>query len=707
MAEKEEPVKKDGMDIAKELGHEFEIGQYVEALASSSSRVRFVMLAIIIAIIAAASTLWSEQRGSWERARVRKLFESTMKADVNSIWYDKIFYNDECKPKEEPVEPFLPKLWALIVDTKSSTDAAEVYGNLSPEEKCDVVQRFRRLGITSPENAKAYAEKLYEAYVNNMLYVRVPVLGILFDVNDLGLITGVTFFVLMLVMSFYTHRAHENLSLCMWKVRELAEKEKCFDMPGSKPNLLYHALAMQQVFTIPPTLARWRDNWVFRRAHYSLFFLPFLAQLAVMMNDVNTAQIGSDYSAIQTRLSLRLQVILLAAVFFFCLLCWSHLHADDVLWERIFLYINPSHRFKAKARWIFWSHFAENRTPGWGIAVTSAGLFITDTVRDIVWRITQNELFHCESLHAKGLYVNNGEICHYSLSSGSARSFKGGARRLQWLRTPISWSQGDRDPDPHSEILVGLSGKSDVLQVWQRKMKRTYPTNGSTWSLGGAKHQADGAGDVAGFDSIQAVIPDGTSLLVSDGAWLRCVNEAGVVTTLGGKPLAEVVRRESPFLLGMALTDGNVITPERPHIRGDFTSRVLVCDFSTRRVLAVAEGSAEEVYKSRFNWAPSGIFIHEGDIYLLEYKRGCVWSELVTSCQARNKLWFFVALYLFRSYLRVLKFPSLSFRESPAVLCRISPMKASRARRKSGQIDLQKCVSKGIKNADYWQWPKT
>ncbi|HEY0514831.1 MAG TPA: hypothetical protein VGH73_23240 [Thermoanaerobaculia bacterium] len=699
-------TEKEEKGIAKELGNEFEIGQYIQALASSSSRVRFVMLAIIIAIIAAASTLWSEQKGSWERARVKRLFESNMKADVNNIWKDKLFYDDKCKPREELAEPFLPKLRTLIFETKVSADASEAYGNLSAENKCDVVRRFRRLGIASKENANAYAEKLYEAYVNNMLYVRVPVLGILFDVNDLGLITGVTFFVLMLVMSFYTHRAHENLSLCMWKVRELAEKEKCFDLPGSKPNLLYHALAMQQVFTIPPTLARWRNNWVFRRAHYSLFLLPFLTQLAVMMNDVNTAQIGSDYSAIQTRLSLQIQVALLIAVFFFCLLCWSHLHADDVLWERIFLFINPGHRFKAKARWIFWSHFAENRIPGWGIAVTNYGLFITDTVRDIIWRVTQNELLHYKSLHAKGLYLNSEGLCYYSLSSGNARSFKGGIRRLQWLKTPISWSEGDRDPDPHSEIINGLVDKNDLLQVWKRRMKRTHPTNLSTWDLGGAKHQGDGAGDDAGFDSIQAVIHDGTSLLVTDGAWLRCINEKGTMTTWGGKPLAEVVRRESPFLLGMALTGGKVITPEGNHIKRDFKPKVLVCDFSTRRILAVTDEAAEEVYRSRFNWAPSGIFVHKDDIYLLEYKRGFVWNELVTSSQARNKLWFFAPLYLFRSYLRVLRFSSLSFRESPAVLCRISPIKAFWAKKKARRINPKRCETKCIKNSDNWQWPK-
>ena len=49
----------------------------------------------------------------------------------------------------------------------------------------------------------------------------------------------------MLVMSFYTHRAHENLAVCMWKVYEIAEREQCFDVPGGKPNLLYHALAMR------------------------------------------------------------------------------------------------------------------------------------------------------------------------------------------------------------------------------------------------------------------------------------------------------------------------------------------------------------------------------------------------------------------------------------------------------------------------------
>jgi len=687
--------------IARELGHEFEIGQYVNALGTSSTHVRFVMLAIIIAIIAAATTLWSEQEEAWERTRINKFYEEFTRAEANDIWHSAHLYDPDTCPKvakeEEP--PFRVKLWRLLWEKKPNPEPLTSYRNLDVDQTCAVLAYFKGRGITTKAEAEEYAEKLYEAYVNNMLYIHVPVLGTIFDVNDLGLITGVTFFVLMLVMDFYTHRAHENLAVCMWKVREIAEKEQCFDIPGGKPNLLYHALAMQQVFTIPPTLARWEDSWIFRRFHYVLFILPFFTELAVTFNDVRTARIGAEYSAAQTQLSLKIQFVLLIAVLFLCCLCCSHLYADDVLWRRVFYFINPAHRFKVKPRWIHWIHLAENRTPSWGLVVSGGSIFLADSVSSSIWRVTGNKIIYESPAYAKGLFLEDDDVRQYSTNPGNQSKPKN-VGWFKWWKSRVSWSEKvNARIGPRPEIVRGLLDNSDQLKLWERRIDRYNPPDSAVWSLGGAEKQMDGTGDSAGFQDIRAIIPDGSSLFVTDGAWLRKIDDDGVVTTWGGKPLAEVVRREPPYLLGLHSVGDVDIESEREFEFRDFKPRVLVCDFSTKCVLGVTEDAVFEMYKSKYGWAPAGVFVKDDSIYLLEHRRGFFWNEQVTSLQTTKSP--LGLLFWGRIYARVLKFSSRSFSSHSGVMFQISPRIAGQARAEAEKALKKKRAPEGIRNPDW------
>lgn len=67
---------------AQALKDDFEIQQYIQALSASSSRVRFVMLAIIVVAVASVATLWSERDGSWERSRLTALSHKAVVADA-------------------------------------------------------------------------------------------------------------------------------------------------------------------------------------------------------------------------------------------------------------------------------------------------------------------------------------------------------------------------------------------------------------------------------------------------------------------------------------------------------------------------------------------------------------------------------------------------------------------------------------------------
>ena len=74
--------------------------------------------------------------------------------------------------RQEPA--FWPKLWQLLWDKKPAPVPTESYRLTDDGKICAVISYFKGRGITNKTEAEAYGEKLYEAYVNNMLYIHVP-----------------------------------------------------------------------------------------------------------------------------------------------------------------------------------------------------------------------------------------------------------------------------------------------------------------------------------------------------------------------------------------------------------------------------------------------------------------------------------------------------------------------------------------------------
>jgi hypothetical protein len=619
-----------------------EIEQYIRALGTSSSRVRFVMLAVIVASIAAAATLWGERSGAWARDRLQTSAHIRETAERCKLW-DNFSAALGCARDLERKE--LLGKQGLNITQKAAKLAILSRWKITDQKclnVCEAANFYWNYGIRSQEGAKAFADHQWESFIENVLYVKTPILGLTFDINDLGLITGTTFAILMLVMIFYTHRAHENLFLAIWKVREVAAQEDCFDQPGGKANLLYHALAMEQVFTVPPTLARWNDLPFFRRAHYSLFFIPLIVQILVFTNDLHTATIGHAMSDQETLISLISQFALILVVTIFCLMCIAHLHADDTIWDQAFYFINPSYRLRQKSRWVHWVRLMRHVPPGWGL-VGKLGedkgkdtenkkiysLFFTDTFSHAVlrldWRVDgekrgEKTLRKHEKANAHGLYRGAGESLHYYHLSGN-RSRSGVEEELGNIEK-LSWPREvTMSGDGKFEILEWLQDtQGNHFQISRRRIKKFDGLCKEVWEIGHSSYQVDGSKDKAGFNQINGLIILDNDLFVTDGAWVRRIDSEGTVETWGGMPLGGVVRRERPFILGIgrerkASTTGSASASSASH-----PVELLVCDFSLRRVLKVTKRHVKQVYQSDPGWSPAGIWVDDSfpDTFLLE-----------------------------------------------------------------------------------------
>jgi hypothetical protein len=593
-----------------------QIEHYIRALGTSSSRVRFVMLAVIVASVAAAATLWGERSGAWPQDRLNMASTYRRIAATCQLF---AHYKEATQCADELDQKGL--LGKHDLSTKQETEKAAILARHQIQgrecaKECEAARFFVNYGVGTKDEAKLFAEQQWGAFVNNILYVKAPVLGLTFDINDLGLMAGTTFAILMLVMVFYTHRAHENLFLAMWKVKEVAVQKDCFDQPDSQANLLYHALAMEQVFTVPPTLARWDDFRLFRRAHYSLFFVPLVVQALVFANDVHTAAKGFAFSEPETRLSLVGQSGLIVIVASFCLLCCAHLHADDTLWDQTFYFINPSYRFRMKSLWFYWVRLARFSPPGWGLVRTDGKLFFTDTVSRAIWSYEDGASafrYHRRS-YAQGLLRSAQTLPHeYHIRWPSSRNASNGSVAGS---SPLWTRAAGFSPDGRREVLPGLQdGNNHRFSISRREIERLDGEDQERWIVGRTSSQRDGNEATAGFHWIHAVGMSGERLFVTDGAWVRVIQLNGTVETWGGQPLALLRRRERPLLLGLAVD----VQPSTA--AGTERLEIVVCDFSLGQILAVTGERVDQLYESKENWSPTGIWLEDGHYYVLEYRR--------------------------------------------------------------------------------------
>ena len=185
-------------------------------------------------------------------------------------------------------------------------------------------------GEARNERYKQFYSTLLRAYGDNSYVVRVPLLGVTFDVNDLGLIGGVTLVILLLTMRFVLSREGENLRLAFREAASLGQVEA-----------FYRLLAMRQVLTVPPGTAIDR-TWLVRWTPKVFIGLPLFVQVCVTTHDVWTASIGFQVTWSRTCLLLLSEIFLLGCIIVLTWIAVRQLVAVDSMWEDEWTRLRPS-----------------------------------------------------------------------------------------------------------------------------------------------------------------------------------------------------------------------------------------------------------------------------------------------------------------------------------------------------------------------------
>jgi hypothetical protein len=254
--------------------------------------------------------------------------------------------------------------------------------------------------------------------------------------------------------------------------------------------------------------------------------------------------------------------------------------------------------------------------PAWGIVIDPQGRVVFSEVEtNTIWRLENGRPVpilrgkHSHEIHVDAAGNLYGEHLAYR---------QAGERWLLslWRLTPDGREVQLAPPSDTVELPRGLGSLRDrqgntyaFRDSFQRvdavELYRRSPAGEAVFLAGGPPGHADGRGAAARFTGIQGKVlgADG-ALYVTDGATVRRISPDGMVTTVGGDPLAGVSHGERPRLLGLAVGR-----------RGE----VLVADYDHRSVREIgSDGHVREVWRSGRYWAPSGVAAGGGAVYVLE-----------------------------------------------------------------------------------------
>ena len=169
--------------------------------------------------------------------------------------------------------------------------------------------------------------------IENYQNIRVPILGNAFDVNNLCLVAGLTFVILMVVLRFTLGRELINLRLALNAITkrypDYANSElfwkNCAE--GNWPDILpsinrvrrlhhYNSLSMNEIFNLPPLeISNNRiQNRFSGRALMHMFYFPTVVYFIIIANDIATAWKALPEAPHQTIAFILISLIFLAII---------------------------------------------------------------------------------------------------------------------------------------------------------------------------------------------------------------------------------------------------------------------------------------------------------------------------------------------------------------------------------------------------------
>jgi hypothetical protein len=303
----------------------------LEKTKEASDRGRWVLLAMQVSCIVVFMAAWHEVPESWTYARLRMARIAVWYLDCGAQGHPELSSekqftaelekskHDNCHFTEEDNSSLLK----LAYDD-SSCKRTQLNPLCADDDEIKRARTFLARRALSPAQARKYLENLEASFVERTMNVTVPFLGITLDTNDLGLLGGITFFLLLAWLLYSLRREEENVAMLFARARDE-------DLVPS-----YQLLSMTQVFTIPLKIRAKRNllaEFLWTYLGKVLFILPLAVQCFVVWYDRRTLPIGMTLNPKGAISEFRWEIGLLAAVFLLTVLCLRGSAAVGRQWE--------------------------------------------------------------------------------------------------------------------------------------------------------------------------------------------------------------------------------------------------------------------------------------------------------------------------------------------------------------------------------------
>lgn len=220
----------------------------------------------------------------------------------------------------------------MYVFVETTIDPSHAYfGSLQPEQEDTAKTYLESKGIRTLEQAKI-ALNAAERKVSDRSLVQIPLLGLSFHINDLGLVVGVSMLVLLALLKYSLTRESENLDLAMRKAHEF-----------SLEKVAYELLSTGEVLH-RPELLEGKKRSILRRplvdASVIIIFVPVISYALITAHDFSTRRSGYLYTHNYTNFIVWFEHVVLALMVFLVLSCYVIVRDTRLLWNNLRIVID-------------------------------------------------------------------------------------------------------------------------------------------------------------------------------------------------------------------------------------------------------------------------------------------------------------------------------------------------------------------------------
>jgi hypothetical protein len=308
------------------------IGDYLEAATDASKRARFVTIAIVVASVLVLVSVLNSWDASWMRLRRDALHNRT---DYTLKKFPLL-----CRCEKEIDININQK---LCNDLKSERRIV-FYDKLSSEEQSNLCKE-------EIVELQSFIAAIDGSAAGTMYTVHVPFFGVVFDINDVGILAGLGLLVLLVLLRLALRSQIVSMRIGFRAAFE-RDKEEAF----------YHVLAARQVFIFPRLRhaeqqvvrmqgwieAFWqslkisgqpKDEWhanrntALRLVPQFLSLLPGIIYSLEFWNDLHSRTFGYDLSKPRTQAQLLFEGFLMFLILVFGVWCITKWNELDKLWD--------------------------------------------------------------------------------------------------------------------------------------------------------------------------------------------------------------------------------------------------------------------------------------------------------------------------------------------------------------------------------------